>query len=255
MCDDRPMFPRESPRGRTERGTRELARTATRRTTFLLLLVLVSPTFLLPLGAPSIWRAFFGDASSDLTAHEREVAASVVADVSSGRVPDDSAMGDALAHFTSNELRHLADVTRLVQAMMMLTVLATVAGILLWRLDPVVRRGSETFLREIRTSASWVLGVVGFLTLAVVATPATSLSSFHRLFFPQGNFSFGSQTTLIRSFPPTYFVWLGALVGFGVAAVNLVALILSRRGLRGIEGDDADSRPANNVRRSRLPVS
>jgi integral membrane protein (TIGR01906 family) len=135
--------------------------------------------------------------------------------------------------FTRNELSHMEDVKRLVDALWRVQV---IAGVLML--------GSLVILfarRETRRSAYLAMMAGGILTTAllfvlvflVLAGFDALFVQFHEIFFPQGNWTFDYNDSLIRLFPEKLWFDAGFMITAGTflagVIVGLVGFVLWRR--------------------------
>jgi integral membrane protein (TIGR01906 family) len=135
--------------------------------------------------------------------------------------------------FTPNELSHMEDVKRLVDA--------------LWRvqvISGVLMLGSLVLLlarHETRRSGYLAMVAGGILTTALLLVLVLLVLSgfdalfvqFHEIFFPQGNWTFDYSDSLIRLFPEKLWFDAGFMITAGTflvgVIVGLVGFILWRR--------------------------
>jgi integral membrane protein (TIGR01906 family) len=96
--------------------------------------------------------------------------------------------------FTEREQSHLADVKRVVQLLQYLLLLLGVLFLALLRFSDVRVVFTRGFLLVVLIAL--LLAVLPFDTLFI---------RFHELFFPQGNWVFPADSTLIRLYPQSFF--------------------------------------------------
>jgi len=87
--------------------------------------------------------------------------------------------------------------------------------------------------RLLLLSGTFLLGVGLLLALAALAFTQSFLI-FHHVFFPQGNWQFSAESTLIRLFPEQFFLdaFLGIIFRVGFFALLLLSLGLILRRIR-----------------------
>ena len=135
--------------------------------------------------------------------------------------------------FTANELSHMLDVKRLIDA--------------LWRVhlvSGVLILGSLVILladRATRRSAYLALMIGGILTTGLLLVMAffvlvgfdTFFVQFHEVFFPQGNWTFDYRDSLIRLFPEKLWFDAGFMIAVSTLLAGLVTTGLGRLLWRG----------------------
>lgn len=128
--------------------------------------------------------------------------------------------------FSESEVSHMADVKFLIFYAVIIAAALVVLGLLFALLLRRWRPGG--FSRGMFAGAWATIG----LLVAGVATPLVIgwdrfFTEFHQLFFPQGNWSFASDSALIRLYPAQFWVdagiWLGALL----LILSLVTLLMT----------------------------
>ncbi len=123
--------------------------------------------------------------------------------------------------FDAQEKAHLADVKKVIQyAFAVLVIL----GALLY----ICANG------DTKKIATWgTLLLTSLIVLSVIIPFDTLFTSFHRLLFPQGNWMFAPDSTLITFYPLNFFVSYGIAIAVNalIAAGTLMHIeIVSRRG-------------------------
>lgn len=132
--------------------------------------------------------------------------------------------GDAL--FTEAEVSHMADVKFLIFYAVIIAAVLVALGLLFALLLRRWRPGG--FSRGLFAGAWVTIGliVVGVVTPLVIGWDRF-FTEFHHLFFPQGNWSFASDSALIRLYPGQFWIdagiWLGALL----LLFSLIALMVT----------------------------
>ncbi len=120
------------------------------------------------------------------------------------------------------ELAHLDDVSALIRVLH-LAAMVTLSTALL--ASATLKRDSRLVWRSgLRAGAVWTLLLV--LALGCLATVAWELifTAFHQLFFAAGSWQFSSSSTLIRHFPPRY--WLFNAAGLALMLSILAGILL-----------------------------
>lgn len=140
--------------------------------------------------------------------------------------------------FTEAEVSHMADVKILIWYAMIIAAGLVVISLLFALLLRRWRPGG--FARGLFAGA-WVtigLMVVGVVTPLLIGWERF-FTEFHHLFFPQGNWSFASESALIRLYPEQFWIdagiWLGALLLLMSLIVLLITWPNKRRRARRAE--------------------
>lgn len=124
--------------------------------------------------------------------------------------------------FTEAEVNHMHDVkwvlliaTVAVAALFLLTLLSSIS----------LRERAPGTIRRSLFCGAWitlgliaVLGVVGFFGWEWLFT------TFHQVFFPQGNWEFSVRSSLIRLYPPQF--WIDAAIAVAVLVTAQITLLL-----------------------------
>ena len=124
--------------------------------------------------------------------------------------------------FTEAEVNHMHDVkwvlliaTVAVAALFLLTLFSSIS----------LRERSPGTIRRSLFSGAWitlgliaVLGVMGFFNWEWLFT------TFHQVFFPQGNWEFSVRSSLIRLYPPQF--WIDAAIAVAVLMAAQITLLL-----------------------------
>lgn len=133
---------------------------------------------------------------------------------------------------TALERAHMADVRGVfIGAELAAVVAAAIAVGLFLRAD---RHGYALLL--IRNAALGALAVVvGLGAFAAVAFDAAFLL-FHQVFFPQGNFMFPPDSSLMRLYPEAYFYGLTARIAVSFLTLAAAAAVLAQFARRGVRG-------------------
>ncbi|HEY58943.1 MAG TPA: TIGR01906 family membrane protein [Anaerolineae bacterium] len=131
---------------------------------------------------------------------------------------------DGGAVFNDRELRHMADVKRVVKGALTVgyAALAFVLVLGLW----AWRRGETAFYRHALARGGWLtMAFVGLIVLFSVAAFNVFFVAFHRIFFEGDTWLFNYSDTLIRLFPERF--WRDAFLWEGGVTLGL-AWILTR---------------------------
>lgn len=165
------------------------------------------------------------------------VTGEILGDLFVGGSFDAAFAGDAPL-LNDRERSHMGDVSRLVQLLVGITLVALLVAVvtgLLLRREPG-RQG------RIMLIAAGAIGAVA-LVLALVFTVAfdAAFLAFHQVFFPPGTYLFEPGSKLITLFPGGF--WFDASLAAG-GAVVLTALVVGLLGLRRLRGaPQTPSRP------------
>ena len=128
---------------------------------------------------------------------------------------------NALA-FTEAEVNHMHDV----KWVLLVAIIAVAALFLLTLFSSIsLRERSPGTIRRSLFSGAWitlgliaVLGVMGFFNWEWLFT------TFHQVFFPQGNWEFSVRSSLIRLYPPQF--WIDAAIAVAVLMAAQITLLL-----------------------------
>lgn len=129
---------------------------------------------------------------------------------------------DGGAVFNDRELRHMADVKRVVKGALTVgyaaLAFALVLGLWAWR------RGETAFYRHALARGGWLtMAFVGLIVLFSVAAFKVFFVAFHRLFFEGDTWLFNYSDTLIRLFPERF--WRDAFLWEGGVTLGLAWLL------------------------------
>jgi integral membrane protein (TIGR01906 family) len=144
--------------------------------------------------------------------------------------PFDAALVAGQPLLDERERSHMVDVSRLVQLLAGITLIALITAVLTgaWLGRERRRRG-----RIMLISA----GVVGALAILLAGTFAVAFEPaflvFHEIFFSPDTYVFAADSNLIRLFPEAF--WYDASLAAGAAIIG-TALVVSLLGLRGWRG-------------------
>ena len=184
-------------------------------------LLLFNPLFTSVLQARHEVPAAFGTTQAEVD----RVTSEVLGDLFVGGSLDAAFAGDAPL-LNERERSHMSDVSRLVQLLLGITVVAVVVAVItgaLLRREP--RRQGRIML-----VAAGAIGAVA-VVLAVIFAVAfdAAFLAFHQLFFPPGTYLFEPGSKLITLFPGGF--WFDASLAAG-GAIILTALAVTATGLR-----------------------
>ena len=120
--------------------------------------------------------------------------------------------------FNQQEKSHLEDVTLLIRLAAILLITIVIACFLLkpnWPL--VIKRGTLLLI---------------LLLLAGLIVPFDTLfTTFHKIFFPQGNWMFSPESTLIQFYPATFFIAYAVAISLHAIITAAIFLgIVSKKG-------------------------
>ena len=137
-------------------------------------------------------------------------------------------VGPACSLFTSDERSHMADVRAVFRGAEIAALLAlVVAAVRIAR-----ARGRGVALRLVRAGALLAAGMVAVIGVGAAVAFDPLFLLFHEVFFPQGNFLFGSDSNLLRLYPEWYWQGITAGVGLSFVAAALVTAATSHIALR-----------------------
>lgn len=114
--------------------------------------------------------------------------------------------------FTQNEQSHLQDVKKNVAATVNIHAILTVL-VISWIIVSLQTR-KLLFAQHILNSVSKITEI-GFVAVAIVTVVAWSwfFTTFHQLFFPQGNWAFPEDSLLIQLFPESFWIFTTIILG------------------------------------------
>lgn len=124
--------------------------------------------------------------------------------------------------FTEAEVNHMHDVkwvlliaTVAVAALFLLTLLSSIS---------LRERAPGTIRRSLFCGAWITLGLIVVLGVVGVFGWEWLFTTFHQVFFPQGNWEFSVRSTLIRLYPPQF--WIDAAIAVAVLVAAQITLLL-----------------------------
>ncbi len=120
--------------------------------------------------------------------------------------------------FSSDERMHLADVKRLISyAYYVLEILIIILA--------------YCMLENWRKIIKWGTGLLILLFLMAFLTPFDNFFTyFHEIFFPQGNWMFAADSTMIMFYPTAFFMNYSIAIAIHALIVAGIFIIVSRRG-------------------------
>lgn len=144
------------------------------------------------------------------------------------RYLSDVVLPDGTPVFTSGEIAHMADVKDLIGILTLTAVIAAI-GMIVFGLYKC-RRGGSGISGSLR--AGPILTVVLFGALAVLALLGWEqfFTGFHDVFFAEGTWTFYMDDSLIRLFPPQFWVDAGIALALIVLVLCVFAFCLSFAG-------------------------
>ena len=124
--------------------------------------------------------------------------------------------------FTEAEVNHMHDVkwvlliaTVAVAALFLLTLFSSIS----------LRERAPGTIRRSLFSGAWItLGVIAVLGVVGVFGWEWLFTTFHQVFFPQGNWEFSVRSSLIRLYPPQF--WIDAAIAVAVLVAAQITLLL-----------------------------
>lgn len=178
------------------------------------------------------WRPGFPDDQYGFTDADRLHYGSYTVDylfnLASERYLSDVVLPDGTPLFTSGEISHMADVKTLIGILTLVAVVAAI-GMIVFGVYKC-RRGGSGVRGSLR--AGPILTLVLFAVLAALAIVGWEqfFTGFHDLFFAEGTWTFYMDDSLIRLFPPQFWVDAGIAVGLIVLLLCIFAFCLSFAG-------------------------
>ncbi len=149
---------------------------------------------------------------------------------------------DGRPAFNSRELRHMADVKRVYDALTDAALLALLLALI------AARHLARTAPRALCTA----LALGGLLTLILLSSLGLWMLlgfdaffvAFHRLFFEGNSWLFPATDTLIRLFPLPFWMHAGMLVAAIVVGLALILILLGKKACPALSGVARDRRTA-----------
>jgi len=132
---------------------------------------------------------------------------------------------EGLKAFSSEEQAHLEDVHRIIRAVKIMSIaFAVILAFIIIRLS---------MLKDFKISLQRIIfygGVSALAVLLIIFLLSLNFSSFfegfHKLLFPQGNYSFPSSYLLIKLFPEAFFRDFARKMFFHTAVLSLILIFL-----------------------------
>lgn len=129
------------------------------------------------------------------------------------------------AAFLATEVEHMTDVKRVM-------LVALTAGVLLFLTALLASRSLRTrapgAIRKSLFTGSWLtLGILIALAAIGLLGWEPLFTGFHQLFFPQGNWQFRMSDTLIRLYPPQFWVDAAITIAALTLLFSLVLMVLT----------------------------
>ena len=130
-----------------------------------------------------------------------------------------------LSIFTAQEKSHLQDVRNLIRGLKHLSILAILllAGSIYYLSR--LKKFKENIKRILIFSGISTLAVLAIIFVLSLNFPAF-FENFHRILFPQGNYSFLAQDLLIKMFPENFFNEFAQKMFFHILIISLIILTL-----------------------------
>lgn len=122
-----------------------------------------------------------------------------------------------LHYFNEQEKSHMQDVKQILDAFFHFSLFMFGLGISIF----IFKR--ELFYRSLKNAAFICLSFCALLILLVIMGFDKTFSSFHAIFFPQGNWQFPFGSELIAVFPITFFFNIAMIL---IGLIVLVSLII-----------------------------
>ena len=124
--------------------------------------------------------------------------------------------------FTEAEVNHMHDV----KWVLLIATIAVAALFLLTLFSSIsLRERAPGTIRRSLFSGAWItLGLIAVLGVVGVFGWEWLFTTFHRVFFPQGNWEFSVRSSLIRLYPPQF--WIDAAIAVAVLVVAQITLLL-----------------------------
>lgn len=124
--------------------------------------------------------------------------------------------------FTEAEVNHMHDV----KWVLLIATIAVAALFLLTLFSSISLRERATgTIRRSLFSGAWItLGLIAVLGVVGVFGWEWLFTTFHQVFFPQGNWEFSVRSSLIRLYPPQF--WIDAAIAVAVLVAAQITLLL-----------------------------
>ena len=124
--------------------------------------------------------------------------------------------------FTEAEVNHMHDV----KWVLLIATIAVAALFLLTLFSSIsLRERAPGTIRRSLFSGAWItLGLIAVLGVVGVFGWEWLFTTFHQVFFPQGNWEFSVRSSLIRLYPPQF--WIDAAIAVAVLVAAQITLLL-----------------------------
>lgn len=130
-----------------------------------------------------------------------------------------------VAWFLPTEVEHMTDVK---VVMLTVMVVATLTGVMALLSARTLSERAPGAIRKSLFAGSWAtLGILTALALVAALGWESFFTNFHHLFFPQGNWQFRMSDTLIRLYPPQFWVDAGVTVAAFTLVITAITLVIS----------------------------
>lgn len=173
------------------------------------------------------WRPGFPADEYGFTADDRQHYGSYVIDYlhnfDGGRYLADVVTPDGAPVFLSSEVSHMQDVKALITLLYLVAIVMAIVAIVFMLL--MSRRRQGALRPGLLLGGAFTLLLFAALAILAVIDWERFFGGFHRLFFPGGNWEFYMNDSLIRLFPPAFWVDAG-IAAAGIVAVLAIALIV-----------------------------
>lgn len=171
------------------------------------------------------WRPGFPDDQYGFTDADRLHYGSYTIDylfnLDTERYLSDVVLPDGAPVFTAGEIAHMADVKNLIGILTLVAVIGAI-GIIAFGLYKC-RAGGSGMRGSLRAGPILTLVLFGALAVLAIVGWDRFFTGFHDVFFAEGTWTFYMDDSLIRLFPPQF--WIDA--GIGVAAVVLILCVFA----------------------------
>ena len=114
--------------------------------------------------------------------------------------------------FTEDESSHMRDVAWIIRSSLVILVLLVLT---LWK------KGLD--LKSVKRGT---LLLIGFLIFCAIVPFDSLFTYFHYIFFPQGNWQFAADSTLITFYPASFFLNYAIAIALNSIAIALASLIV-----------------------------
>lgn len=127
--------------------------------------------------------------------------------------------------FLASEVEHMTDVKRVMLVALTATVLLLLSALLAGR--TLRTRAPGAIRKSVFTGAWLTLGLILALGVGGLLGWEAFFTAFHNVFFPQGNWQFRMSDTLIRLYPPQFWVDAALVVAAVILLVTVTLLALT----------------------------